>query len=582
MGMKRMAARNFRCVMAGLGIVGLCTLLSGACSAQSSFWEGERSGPGLAATGVAASQERVSGTRDGPFGRYDPVLPIRFVRDVDDDTRTNILPNCPGETMEDNRWIQAYRDRLGIEVIYNWMTPSGDGYKQKLNVIIASGDLPDVIGVDAIKLRQMSDADLVADLTDVWETFATERLKDYYAEQGPGVLGITTYDGRLMGLMQGADAYGEGTFLWIRADWLRTLGLEPPRSMADVRAISQAFTTQDPDGNGEDDTFGLAVFKDLYSGSMALEGFFAGYHAYPLMWVRQDDGKLVYGSLQTETKAALAVLADMYAHGEIDPEFGVKEIAKVAETIVDGRIGMEFGAQWNPMYPLIGSYQQDPEADWTGYPLVSVDDRPVRTPGRNMSSRYLAVRKDFPHPEALIRMFNLHVALCWGENGDFNHYYMPQENGSVGVWKFSPVQPAPPSKNVDSFLTLQAARQNGRFDLLTGEAATINRNVEAFLSGDRSQWGWERIYGKDGVMNWAVRYREEEAMLKDAFVAAPTRTMMERKTTLEKYEREMFVKIIVGAEPIDAFEQFVEDWYQLGGAQITDEVNTWAETQAIR
>ena len=48
-------------------------------------------------------------------------------------------------------------------------------------------------------------------------------------------------------------------------------------------------------------------------------------------------------------------------------------------------------------------------------------------------------------------------------------------------------------------------------------------------------------------MNWAVRYREDGAMLKDAFVAAPTLTMVERKTTLEKLEREMFVKIIVGA-----------------------------------
>lgn len=582
MGIKRVGIRRIHCVLVCVVLTGVCALVTGACTAQS-LWQGAvRPESGTAATGVAASPGTESGAREGPFGKYDPVLPIRFVRDVDEDLQINILPNCPGETMEENRWIQAYRDRLGIEVAYDWMTPSGDAYNQKINVIIASGDLPDVIGVDAIRLRQMADADLVADLTDAWETHATDRLKAYYAEQGPGVLGITTYDGRLKGLMQGADAYWEGTFLWIRADWLRALGLDPPRTMADVRAISQAFTTQDPDGNGEDDTFGLAVYKDLYFGAMGLEGFCAGYHAYPFMWVERGDGTLVYGSLQPEMKAALATLADMYAQGEIDPEFGVKEVAKVAETIVDGRIGMEFGAQWNPMYPLIGSHQQDPEADWTGYPLVSADDRPVRTPGRNMSSRYLAVRKDFPHPEALIRMFNLHVALCWGENGDFNHYYMPEENGSVGVWKFSPVQPAPPSKNVESFLALQAARQAGTLKTLTGEAATIHRNIEAYLAGDRSQWGWERIYGPEGVMNWAVRYREDGAMLKDAFVAAPTLTMVERKTTLEKLEREMFVKIIVGAEPIDAFDAFVEDWYRLGGAKITEEVNAWAKGQTLR
>lgn len=62
--------------------------------------------------------------------------------------------------------------------------------------------------------------------------------------------------------------------------------------------------------------------------------------------------------------------------------------------------------------------------------------------------------------------------------------------------------------------------------------------------------------------------------MQEKFVGALTPTMVERKTTLEKQQNEMFVKIILG-DPIDKFDQFVKDWQKLGGDQITQEVNEW-------
>jgi len=39
---------------------------------------------------------------------------------------------------------------------------------------------------------------------------------------------------------------------------------------------------------------------------------------------------------------------------------------------------------------------------------------------------------------------------------------------------------------------------------------------------------------------------------------------------------EVITKIIMG-DPLDAFDQFVENWYNLGGTEIVEEVNLWAE-----
>jgi len=514
-----------------------------------------------------------------PFGKYEPAIEMTFVRTLDEDTASNILPRTPGETMEDNRWLRAYSEKLGINITYDWIVSGGyesDAYQQKLNVMLASNNLPDVIPVGLSRLKQLSDTNMIADLTPYWDHYATETIKGYYTENGPGILGSSTFDGKLVGITSFTDGFSDGIFIWIRADWLRKLGLDPPKTMDDLLAVASAFTAGDPDGNGIDDTYGFAVTKDLHSGVLGLEGFFAGYHAYPNIWVEDGSGKLVYGSTLPEMKSALQALADMYRAGEIDNEFAVKDISRVAESLADGRIGIEFGAQWNPMYPLISSYNNDPEADWTGYPLVSADDQPARSPSKFiLDNMYYAVNKDYEHPEALIKLLNMHVELCWGESGDFDYYYMPQANGSVGVWKFSPVYPSPPFKNIDAFKALQNARAYGTLDRLTGEAAVIQRNIEAFDNGDTSQWGWNKIYGPEGVYLWSVGYQNNDLFMWDKFTGAPTPTMVEKMGALTLMEKEAFVKIVMGAASIDEFDEFVEDWYMIGGRDITDEVNAW-------
>jgi putative aldouronate transport system substrate-binding protein len=40
-------------------------------------------------------------------------------------------------------------------------------------------------------------------------------------------------------------------------------------------------------------------------------------------------------------------------------------------------------------------------------------------------------------------------------------------------------------------------------------------------------------------------------------------------------EKEVFVKIIMGAAPIEEFDKFVSDWMQLGGEDMIKEANEW-------
>lgn len=509
--------------------------------------------------------------------KHDPPVDVTFVRAVDNDLASNILPKTPGETIEDNRWLKLYRDELGVNVKYNWTVNGGyfeDAYRQKINVTLASGDLPDIITVTAAQLKQLADADMIEDMTPYWDKYAADFTREIYSIEGDSVLNSAMFDGKLMAIPNAEGSIESAHFMWIRKDWLDKLGLSVPTTTEELLNVAEKFTTMDPDGNGENDTYALAMTKDLYGGAMGLQGFFAGFHAYPNFW-GEKDGNIVYGSTQPEMKDALKALAEMYAKGQIDPEFGVKDGGKVAETIAAGRIGIDFGEQWNPMYPLISNFNNDNNADWTGYDLPSVDGQMVKVPLGFRTGLYFAVRKGFAHPEIAVQMVNMHLEKNWGKTNDFGYYYMPQENGNVGVWKFSPVTPYPARKNFEAFQAIHAARDAGDVSVLTGEPKVIEENLQAYANGDLAQWGWEKIYGDNGVYRVMEKWVANDQLMVETYVGAPTPSMVERLSTLEQMEREVFVKIIMGAESIDAFDKFVSDWMQLGGEDILREVNEW-------
>ncbi|MBM7565834.1 extracellular solute-binding protein [Paenibacillus sacheonensis] len=519
----------------------------------------------------------------GPYGKYDPPIEITTVRNLSDIVENNVLSVLKDENFENNRWTRLYFDQLGIKINYNWVVKgndTSDPYLLKVNVMLASGDLPDIIPVNATQLKQLADSGQIEDMTNLYETYASPQLKEILSEEGQGPFDAATFDGKLMAVPQTGSSIEQAQFVWIRTDWLDKLGLRPPKTMKDILAISKAFSERDPDENHKKDTFGLAITKELFGGSMGLEGFMAGYGAYPNIWLEDSAGKLAYGSVQPEMKKALQALQTMYKNGELDEEFGVKEGTKVSEVISDGKIGMEYGQQWNSIWPLQLNKNNDPNAQWRAFPIVSESGDPAKVPLKFSTTKFFAVRSGAAHPEAIIKLFNMHVEKNWGETQENEYYYAPPDAESV--WQLSMVQPAPTKKNLELFRTLDDVRRTGDKAMLTGEAKAIQQKLDAYASGSKqgfALWGWERIYGPEGAEGIVDQYDKDDQFLFDKFEGAPTATMVERQTTLEKMQNEVFVKIILGA-PIEEFDKFVQDWDKLGGEQITQEVNDYYASHA--
>lgn len=515
-----------------------------------------------------------------PFGKYEEPITIRVGMEVDP-TDTS-LPS--GDTPSDNQYTRNIKENLNIEVEHAF-TASPANYDQKVSLAIASNDLPDAMIVGPVELRQMYEAGQLEDLTDVYHDYASPTLKRIVESTGGLALDTVTFDGKIMAIPS-VQLQADGVHtLWLRKDWLDKLDMDPPQTVEELEAVARAFVEQDPDGNGEKDTIGLAGpdtsgklyanFLESTNNLYGFDGIFAAYNAYPGYWL-EEDGKAVYGSIQPESKEALGQLRKMYADGLIDPEMGVREDS--GESIISGKTGMFFAPWWMGYGPLGDAVTTNPDANWQAYALPLDGNGEYRPHMSTPSSRFVVVRKGYEHPEAPMLMQNNLLkeegaATFDPSKGGPGYYplrlvFAPADETEYEVEALREVLAG--NKTAEDF------KDKPEYKLLYTDAQWIKDvKLEPYDNLDIQYWDtsdlgkWKRAYSLfvggsplvDNEMNgvYSVTY-------------AQTKTMESRWVNLKKLEDETFLKIIMGVEPLDTFDQFIEDWKSQGGDQILEEV----------
>ena len=258
----------------------------------------------------------------------------------------------------------------------------------------------------------------------------------------------------------------------------------------------------------------------------------------------------------------------MYNDNQIDNEFIFKDGEKVKEQIANGEIGMLYGEQWASFF-VQESLKQSPEANWQAFPIVSAFEQSPKMPITHRVTRFWVVRADYEHPEVIVKMINLHLEKNWGATAEYERYYSTPQP----VWQLSPVTPFPVLKNLEAYRQIEAAKNSNTTSSLEGEAKKINELMTLYQEeGVEDGWGWEKTYGSDGAYAILDQFIENDQILYDQLVWPPTETMIELNNILANRQLNTYQNIILG-NPISEFDQFVEEWYELGGLEITKEIN---------
>ncbi|AZN41660.1 extracellular solute-binding protein [Paenibacillus albus] len=552
-------------IVVGLSVLSSLSLILGACGATSNG-DGE-----TANTNNAAVTNNATNAGSSATGKYDPAITVHAVRPVE----SNVTFDS-GDSINKNIWTDEFTNSLGINMVYDWTTVKNDDYVNKLNVSIASGEkMADIYQVNASQLQLLADAGQLADLTDVFNKFASPLTKKLMNGDGGKGMNSATFDGKLLAIPQIGGTITSNDVLWIRTDWLKNVGLSEPKTIDDLVKIATAFTNQDPDKNGKKDTVGLGITQGpaLTNGGVAdLGGLFAGFKAYPDRWIKDQSGQAVFGSIQPEVKQALGKLQEMYKSGLIDREWAVKDSDKFGEDVLTNKVGMWFGANWNSMYPIDITKNKD-LLQVKPFSIASVDgQQPVVQVVDPSVNNYFVVNKDFEHPEAIVKLLNDFQEKLWGETSDFEKYGT-NASQSVSYFKYPLVQSWPTTKDIpDNLDAVRGALSSSDASKLNSEQNGIYASIKAFNDGDIVKgYATARQYDAFDVIKRDDLSNQQFSL----FYGAPTPTMVEKKQALDKMEQEAFTKIIMGAAPIAEFDNFVANWKKLGGDQITQEVNDW-------
>jgi len=533
-------------------------------------------------TPAAPEKSAESSEPADPFGRYEE--PVQISISIEIDPTDNELP--PGDTPLNNQYTRQIKEALNVDVDHQFAA-SGQNLRQRISLAIASNDLPDAMVVNAVELRQLVEADQIADLTEVYEQYASPDIKTIIENTNGAALDAVTFDGKIMAL-PGVQANADGIhLLWIRQDWLDKLNLEPPTTMAELEEVARAFVEKDPDGNGQRDTIGItgpesggklyANFLESKNNLYGFDAIFSAHDSFPGYWLEGEDGSPVYGSILPETREALASLRDLYSKGLIDPEMGVRN--KADEPIIAGKSGMFFAPWWMAYGPLTNAVKNDAEANWQAYALPLNQNGEFRPHAATPSTEFVVVRKDYEHPEVPMKLLN-NLFKNEQENtfdpskGGPGYYplrvvYAPSDEIEFTVKALRDVRAG--NKTAEDFANDKA------YKLLPSDIASIKTiKNEPYDSMDLSTWNPEANWGA-----WTRSYSimvGGRPLVDTDFEEVPsllyeqTPLMESRWVNLRKLEDETFLRIIMGAAPLETFDSFVENWKRQGGDQITQEV----------
>lgn len=231
-------------------------------------------------------------------------------------TKITFLAAPPGDVvnLKDNEFTKYVEEQFGLQI--NWNITTGADMVTKQNIMLASGDYPEVIwngNFSPSDILKYSKQGLVVPLNDYIDKYAPN-VKEAL-ETAPGLKEITVApDGKIYGMPNYNWCYHcyWMSKLWINTKYLDEVGLQMPTTTEELEVVLQAFKDKGYvplagaiDGNYPDPTTYLMnafVYNDRAT------------------YFNVNEGKLSFVPVLDDWKAGLTYIHGLYEKGLIDKQ----------------------------------------------------------------------------------------------------------------------------------------------------------------------------------------------------------------------------------------------------------------------
>ncbi|HML47613.1 MAG TPA: hypothetical protein PKE04_12785 [Clostridia bacterium] len=467
-----------------------------------------------------------------------------------------------GAIYDDAIMIKYWNDFFNVD-IQVWNLDNSRAADQ-YSLWFASNQIPDFMGL-GFSLADFGKYVQQQVLAEIPEDLLMEHMPGTIAKletDRPGCTGYGVIDGVRYGIPREVRFHNQfrGPLAY-RGDWMEAVGVDKvPETLADFENLMYKYAKDDPDGNGQADTYGLS--------KSGLEPVYGAFGYIPKLW-KEIDGKLAYTSIQPEMKDALATLAKWYADGVLAPDYTVGEnhggYWAITHDFTEGKIGFSGHGAYYHWHPDIGvgenhipaamaaSQGEEAAAKITfGAPFTGPSGKAYTKGSAMYDGNQVAFGvhlEDDP-----VKMAKIMDMLEYWHGGDVEHFF----EGFFGIkdvmWEY----------NADGVPTVKAPYKQEELSMqgahvLLACIGTLDTNAVMYK------------YRYD----WAIEngFLEGEMMYSDLLAPLPSRSTY--WSDLEKLEDEYFTGIITGNEPLEKFDEFVTEWLANGGEILTQEANDW-------
>ncbi|MDQ6419989.1 extracellular solute-binding protein [Paenibacillus sp. LHD-117] len=469
----------------------------------------------------------------------------------------------PEQTKIDGYYMNALKEKFNFDAEFYVASP--DTSKEKLNLSIASGDTPDWWkGLNYQEYDKLIEQDVVAEIKlEDLQQYAPKYLAFLQKVLGDDPFQYLRRDGKIYGLPGVWDLAPTGKVVGFRQDWLSKVGIaKTPETIEEMEDALTKFRHDDPDGNGNKDTYGVTGTAADING--LFDFVFGAYGVYPGAFT-EENGTVVRGEIMPGAKEALTVLNRWYKNELIDPEFIVNKDSNVQDKMIQEKAGA-VSSYWFGLAPdgvfccndiYTNLHKNNPNA---GFAMIPGPKGPEGKFGMVQGNALFGVdimfgkqlEKDHDKMIKYLQVFEYTsfdleaiIARTYGEEGktfkktaDGNYEFIPPYDDQKERWKYG---------------------FDGAYSVPGGWNDDFNEELAAFNTKDKSLLPMrnELIHMGKG------KYDILGPIVKPVF--------NDHKERLDKLTMQTFLDMITGKKPVSDFDNYVAEWREMGGDKVMAE-----------
>lgn len=444
----------------------------------------------------------------------------------------NMLHTASPPTDTITNEIEEYTN---TELDFTWIPDASK--EERLNTALASGNLADIVTVTIMNNSSVRNA---------YKAGAFWNLEPYLDEFDN--LSEITEDMRRSASVEGV-LYGipfqkplARNGIVIRQDWLDNLGLDAPETLEELFEVARAFTEDDPDGDGQDNTYGFIDRADLKYGSFKT---IATYHGAPNEW-REENGTFTPEFDTQEYIDGMDFVRDLYEEGYINQDFAVTSKEDQQEGFAQGRAGIYVGNLVDARNLRNMSEGLQDDLELLQINEMSLDgNSPAIWSDNNGVGGLLSIPVNEVETEDDLRAVLQFINDLMDEE-----VYMLMTAGVEGV-----------HYETDGNVTVRL------------DDDLWQQEVQPFSSSRPNEVGYDQYQEDDPVKvesDELILENEAFAVLNPAF-SLESDTFTTSSSELSVIVEDATYQYILGDIDLDGFESAVQRWYDQGGQQIVDE-----------